>query len=102
MWPIYLTTFLLVQLGRVWVIATLGKYWNTKIIVLPGSNIVAKGPFKYIKHPNYLIVTIELIVIPLLFQAYITAIVYFILNQVILAIRIPMEEKALREHTDFQ
>ena len=100
-WPFFLAVFILVQLARVWVIASLGKYWNTKIIVLPNIQVVAKGPFKYVRHPNYLIVTIELIVIPLIFQAYFTAIIFFVLNQVILAIRIPAEEKALRENTDY-
>lgn len=101
-WPFFLTLFILVQLGRVWVISSLGRFWNTKIIVLPGAKTVKKGPFKYIKHPNYLIVTIELLVIPLLFQAYITASVFFILNQVILMVRIPIEERALRENTDYE
>lgn len=100
-WVLLLFVFLLAQAARVWVIFTLGKFWNTKIIVLPGAKSVNKGLFKYIKHPNYLIVTIELIVIPLIFQAYWTAVIFFILNQLILAVRIPAEEKALREHTDY-
>ncbi|MFK4997793.1 isoprenylcysteine carboxylmethyltransferase family protein [Bacillus sp. N9] len=68
--------FIMTQLARIWVIVTLGKYWNTKIIVLPGAQIVKEGPFKYVKHPNYIIVTIELLVIPLLCQAYITALIF--------------------------
>lgn len=100
-WLILLSCFIFVQLARVWVIASLGKYWNTKIIVLPGIHVVKKGPFKYIKHPNYLIVTIELIILPLLFQTYITLVVFFILNQLILAVRIPLEESALRANTDY-
>ena len=100
-WPFLLILFIIVQLARVWVISSLGRFWNTKIIVLPGAKMVKKGPFKYMKHPNYLIVTIELLVIPLLFQAYVTASVFFILNHVILMVRIPMEEKALKENTDY-
>lgn len=100
-WPLLLIFFIIVQIGRVWVISSLGKYWNTKIIVLPGAEVVKKGPFKYMRHPNYFIVTIELLVIPLLFQAYVTACVFFILNQVILMVRIPLEERALKENTDY-
>ncbi|MCM3109323.1 isoprenylcysteine carboxyl methyltransferase family protein [Lederbergia lenta] len=100
-WVILLFIFLIIQTARIWVILSLGKYWNTKIIVLPGSNIVSKGPFQLIKHPNYLIVTIELIILPLMFQAYLTMIAFFFLNQIILAIRIPIEEQALRENTDY-
>ncbi|WP_244943857.1 isoprenylcysteine carboxyl methyltransferase family protein [Siminovitchia fortis] len=93
-WKPLLVIFLLAQAARIWIISTLGKYWNTKIIVLPGAKPVKKGPFKYIKHPNYLIVTIELVIIPLIFQAYITAGAFFVLNQLILAVRIPAEEKS--------
>ncbi|MBS4176618.1 isoprenylcysteine carboxyl methyltransferase family protein [Lederbergia citrea] len=100
-WIGFIILFGIVQIGRIWVIATLGKFWNTKIIVLPGIKVVAKGPFKYVKHPNYIIVTIELLVIPLMFNAYLTAALFFILNQLILAIRIPAEEKALKENTDY-
>ncbi|WP_349305498.1 isoprenylcysteine carboxylmethyltransferase family protein [Bacillus sp. FJAT-50079] len=100
-WMILLLIFIITQCIRIWVITTLGKYWNTKIIVLPGAHIVKTGPFKYVKHPNYIIVTIELLVIPLLCQAYITAIIFFLLNQWILAVRIAAEEKALREHTNY-
>lgn len=101
LWPTFIFLFIAAQMARIWVITSLGKYWNTKIIVLPGIEVVAKGPFKYVKHPNYLIVTIELLVIPLLFGAYVTAIVFFILNQIILRVRIPVEEKALRENTNY-
>lgn len=100
-WPYLLFIFFIVQIARIWVISSLGKYWNTKIIVLPGAEIVQSGPFKYIKHPNYCIVTIELLIIPIMFQAYVTAIVFLILNQLILAVRIPAEEKALRKHTNY-
>ncbi|SDJ68261.1 isoprenylcysteine carboxyl methyltransferase family protein [Sediminibacillus albus] len=90
-----LAVFLLSQLFRMWCIASLGKFWNTKIIILPGAELVSKGPYRFIKHPNYLIVLIELIVIPLLFHTYITAIVFPVLHLLLLKIRIPEEEKAL-------
>lgn len=101
LWPLLLSLFALLQIARIWVIFTLGKYWNTKIIVLPGATIVSKGPFRFLKHPNYIIVTLELLILPLMFNAYITAIVFFFLNQWILSIRIPLEEKALKENTDY-
>src|SRR5699024_611241 len=83
------------QLGRVWCITTLGRFWNTKIIVLPRVALIKKGPYKYVKHPNYIIVAIELFVIPLLFGAYITTVIFPILHLLLLRIRIPSEEKAL-------
>ncbi|MGE8204267.1 isoprenylcysteine carboxyl methyltransferase family protein [Heyndrickxia sp. NPDC080065] len=100
-WLIWFSFFLITQIGRVWVISSLGRYWNTKIIVLPNANIVSKGPYKYLKHPNYLIVTIELIIIPIMFNAYITLICFFILNQIILSIRIPFEEQVLLNKTNY-
>ncbi|MBW8349035.1 hypothetical protein K0H71_06125 [Bacillus sp. IITD106] len=101
-WPIFLFIFIVAQIARIWVIMTLGKYWNTKIIVLPGIKVVKKGPFKYVKHPNYIIVTIELFVIPMIFNLYITAISFLVLNQIILRVRIPIEENALRENTNYK
>jgi methyltransferase len=89
--------FLLTQMARVWCIRSLGKFWNTKIIVLPGSSLVKKGPYKYVKHPNYIIVGVELLIIPLLFGAYITAVIFPILHLLLLRVRIPCEEKALNK-----
>lgn len=99
LWPFWLFLFILTQTGRVWALTSLGKYWNTKIIVLPKSDVVVKGPYKYMRHPNYVIVTLEFLIIPFLFQAYLTAIVFSLLNIWILSIRIPQEEKALNELT---
>jgi methyltransferase len=100
-WPLLLFGFILVQLIRIWVLATLGKYWNTKIIVLAGANVITKGPYRFIKHPNYFVVAIELVIIPLLFNAYLTASLFTILNVIMLMIRIPVEEKALKELTEY-
>jgi len=82
--------------------SSLGKYWNTKIIVLPHAQVVRRGPYRYIKHPNYFVVTIEFVVIPLLFEAYFTACLFTILNGLILSIRIPEEEKALKTLTEYE
>lgn len=90
-----LMIFILLQIGRVWCIWALGKFWNTKIIVIPGVLCIKKGPYKYLKHPNYLIVGMELFIIPLLFQAYLTAIVFPLLHLLLLKVRIPEENRAL-------
>jgi methyltransferase len=101
-WLPLFVLFISLQLMRVWVISSLGRYWNTKILVLPGANVVKKGPFHLIRHPNYVVVTCEIIVIPLLFGAYFTAVIFTILNIIILSVRIPKEEAALREVTDYK
>lgn len=94
-WPFLLLLFFFAQLMRIWIISSLGKHWNTKIIVLPGSPLVKKGPYRFFKHPNYAVVAVEFIVIPLLFQAYVTAVLFSLLNLAVLAVRIPAEEEAL-------
>ncbi|MEH7441628.1 isoprenylcysteine carboxylmethyltransferase family protein [Bacillus sp. JJ1122] len=101
-WPILLPLFLFTQVMRMWALTSLGKFWNTKIIILPGAEIVKKGPYKIIKHPNYLIVTLELIIIPLIFNAFFTLALFTFLNIVILSIRIPAEERALSELTKYE
>jgi methyltransferase len=101
LWPIWLTLFLIAQSGRIWVIRSLGKHWNTKIIVVPDADVVIKGPYKYFKHPNYIIVATEIIVISLLFNAYYTAVIFSLLNVWMMTVRIPLEEKALKEHTEY-
>ncbi|MGG1482606.1 isoprenylcysteine carboxylmethyltransferase family protein [Peribacillus castrilensis] len=101
LWPIWLTLFLIAQSGRIWVIRSLGKHWNTKIIVVPDADVVIKGPYKFLKHPNYIIVATEILVISLLFNAYYTAIIFSLLNVWMMMVRIPLEEKALKEHTEY-
>ncbi|PLR79605.1 hypothetical protein CVD25_11795 [Bacillus canaveralius] len=100
-WPLLLVLFLITQAGRIWALTSLGRYWNTKIIVLPGSEVVKKGPYQFMKHPNYVIVSLELLIVPLLFDAYITALLFSMLNALILSIRIPAEEKALKDLTEY-
>jgi methyltransferase len=101
-WMIPFVLFLIAQVIRVWAITSLGVFWNTKIILLPGAEVVAKGPYRFIRHPNYLVVTLELLVIPLIFGAYVTALLFTILNILMLRVRIPAEEKALMELTDYE
>ncbi|MET3696057.1 15-methylpalmitoyl-4-hydroxy-2-pyrone 4-O-methyltransferase [Bacillus oleivorans] len=101
LWSYSLVMFIGLQGIRIWVIRTLGKYWNTKILVIPNARIVKKGLYKWIKHPNYLIVTLELLTIPFIFQAYLTLVLFFVLNQIILSIRIPLEEQVLKQWTNY-
>ncbi|MBU8906379.1 isoprenylcysteine carboxyl methyltransferase family protein [Desertibacillus haloalkaliphilus] len=101
-WWFPLLLFGAAQLARAWSLSSLGVFWNTRIIVLPGAEVIAKGPYRFMKHPNYVIVATELIALPLLFQAYVTAVVFTILNAVMMIIRIPIEERALMEATNYQ
>jgi methyltransferase len=87
--------FLILQLGRAWVLATLGRRWTTRIIVLPGEPLVARGPFRFVRHPNYLIVAGEIAVLPLAFGLWQVALIFTLLNAVVLAVRIRAEERAL-------
>ena len=97
-----LSIFIFCQIFRIWVLTSLGPFWNTKIMVLPGAEVVIKGPYRYIKHPNYLVVALEILALPLIFQAYFTALVFSLLNAcLLLGVRIPTEEQALRERTDY-
>lgn len=95
--PYIFVLFLLTQLVRVWCVLSLGRFWNTRIIILPGRSLISRGPYKYVKHPNYLIVGIEFFIIPLLFGAYITAALFPILHLLLMKVRIPLENKALAE-----
>lgn len=99
---VFLVMFLCVQGLRVWCLTSLGSFWNTKIIILPGANVVTKGPYKYLRHPNYLVVSMEIALLPLMFEAYFTAICFTILNAIMLSIRIPTEERALKEATNYE
>lgn len=87
--------FAMLQLGRVWVIATLGDRWTTRIIVMPGAPLVRTGPYRFLRHPNYLIVTLEIAVLPMVFGLWGIALVFSLLNAVILTVRIRAENRAL-------
>jgi len=86
---------------RYWCILTLGVFWNARILVLPGAKAVRRGPYRFLRHPNYLAVTLEFAVLPLLMRAPLTLIVFSLANLVILRRRIRFEEQALRECTDW-
>jgi methyltransferase len=90
-----LSVALLAQGLRWWVIVTLGGRWSTRIIVLPGAPPVVGGPYRFLAHPNYLAVVVELLAVPLIGGALVTAVLATLGNAALLAIRIPAEEQAL-------
>jgi methyltransferase len=96
-WPVLLALFLLVQPLRYWAIFSLGEYWNTRILVVPGTKLVRRGPYRYLRHPNYVVVAAEIFTFPLIFGAWITAVVFSIINTGVLYMRIKRENRALAE-----
>ncbi len=100
--PLLFVLFIVLQAFRVWTIRSLGIFWNTKIIILPGAKVVKRGPFRYLRHPNYVVVAMEILFIPLMFNAYWTAIIFTVLNALLLRfVRIPAEEEALSIQSDY-
>ena len=95
LWPLWLGIFLLAQGLRVWSILSLGRLWNTRIIVIPGLKPVVRGPYRHIRHPIYVAVVVELLVIPIMCGAYWTAALFSALNALVLRIRVREEERAL-------
>lgn len=95
--PWLLGGFAVLQLGRVWVIASLGGRWTTRIVVLPSAPLVRRGPYRWLRHPNYLIVALEIAVLPAAFGAWDLAMVFGALNGAALAWRIRAENAALAE-----
>lgn len=97
-WYIFAVIFILAQVLRYWAIKSLGIFWNTKIIVLKGSEPVKKGPYRYIRHPNYTAVAAEILTLPLIFSCYFTAMIFTILNLFVLRRRIKIERAALLQN----
>nr|WP_246401407.1 isoprenylcysteine carboxylmethyltransferase family protein [Jiangella mangrovi] len=83
------------QALRWWCIATLGHQWNTRVIVVPGLPLVAGGPYRWLRHPNYVAVVVEGFALPLVHSAWITAVVFTLLNAGLLAVRLSVENAAL-------
>ena len=90
---VFLILFALLLLFKFWALSSLGKYWNTKIFRVPGAGPVKKGPYKLFKHPNYFIVVCEIAIIPTVFHLYYTAIIFTVLNAIMLTVRIRVENK---------
>jgi methyltransferase len=91
----WLALFVLLQLGRIWVIATLGERWTTRVIVLPDAPLVTRGPYRFVNHHNYVVVVGEIAVLPLVFWLWQVAAIFTVLNAVALTIRIREENRAL-------
>lgn len=87
--------FAALQVARVWVLLSLGQHWTTRVITVPGAPLVSRGPYRYLRHPNYAIVTAEIAVLPLIFGAWEIAIIYSLLNLALLRHRIRIENEAL-------
>jgi methyltransferase len=93
-WPL-LGLFAALQLARLWVIATLGRRWTTRIIVLPGAPLIRAGPYRWLRHPNYAVVAAEIAVLPLAFGAIRLALLFSVADAALLARRIRIEDRAL-------
>lgn len=86
----------ILQVARYWTIVSLGRYWTTRVIVVPGAPAVRRGPYRFMRHPNYAIVAGEIAVLPLVFGAWRIALVFSVLNAALLAHRIRVEDAARR------
>ncbi len=95
-----LALVLVSQALRWWCIATLGHRWNTRVIVVPDLPLVTTGPYRWFSHPNYVAVVVEGFALPLVHTAWVTAVVFTVLNAVLLTVRIRVENKALRQLPD--
>jgi methyltransferase len=92
----WLAVFAAAQIMRLWVLMTLGPRWTTRIIVLPGTSLVVDGPYRFLRHPNYAIVALEMATLPLAFGLPAYAIAFSLLNAIVLSVRIRAENAALR------
>ncbi len=93
-WPLF-GLFAVLQLARLWVLVSMGRYWTTRVLTLPGAPLVRRGPYRWVRHPNYLIVVGEIAVLPLIFGAWQIALVFSVANAILLAWRIRIEDAAL-------
>ena len=99
--PLWLAVFLGLQVARVWVLTTLGARWTTRIIVVPGERLVARGPYRFVNHPNYLVVIGEIAVLPLCLGLPWVALLFSALNAALLMVRIRAENSGLKQaHRD--
>jgi methyltransferase len=91
----WLALFVLIEFARIWVLASLGTRWTTRIIVLPSAPLVRRGPYRWVNHPNYLVVIAEIAVLPLVFGMPQIALLFTLLNAAVLTIRVREENRAL-------
>jgi len=93
--PVYVFAFILLEVGRSWVLASLGRRWTTRIIVLPGVPLIRTGPYRFLRHPNYVVVAGELVVVPLALGLPLYALLFFLIYACVIAVRIRAENAAL-------
>ena len=93
-WP-WLAILLLMQAARLWCILSLGPWWTTRIITVPGAPLVRRGPYRFMRHPNYAVVVVEIAALPMMFGAWRIALIFSLCNAALLAWRIRVEERAL-------
>lgn len=93
-WPV-IAAYLVVQAGRIWVILTLGRYWTTRVIDMPQAPMVRTGPYRWLRHPNYVVVVLEVALLPLAFGAWEIALFFSAANVAVLAWRLRLENAAL-------
>ena len=93
--PAWLVVFGLLQAARLWVILTLGRFWTTRVITLAGAPLIRRGPYRFLRHPNYLVVTLEIAVLPLTFGWPWQALIFSVLNGLLLRHRMRLEATAL-------
>ena len=101
--PVYwslIGLYLVVQLGRIWVLTSLGRYWTTRVIDMPDTPLVRRGPYRWIKHPNYVVIALEIAILPLAFGAWQIALIFSIANFAVLAWRLRIEDSALQARRD--
>jgi len=89
--------YLLLQLARVWVISTLGRFWTTRIVSLPGAPLVKTGPYRFVRHPNYWVASLEIAILPLAFGQVGVAVGFSVLNALLIAWRVRVEERFLTD-----
>lgn len=98
----WLAAYLLIQMLRVWVMVSLGKYWTTKIIAVPHAPLITHGPYKFLRHPNYVVVVLEIAVLPLVIGAWPLAAAFSVLNAGALWVRITAENASLDQRSNDQ
>jgi methyltransferase len=91
-----LAVFCGLQAARIWVVVSLGPFWTTRILTLPGAPLVRRGPYRYLRHPNYVVVVGEIAVLPLAFGAPVIAVIFTLLNAALLFVRIRVENATLK------
>jgi methyltransferase len=92
---LWVVVYAVLQAGRAWVLATLGRRWTTRVFIVPGETLVAKGPYRFVSHPNYVVVVLEIFLTPLAFGLWGVSLVFGIANLLLLAWRIRVENRAL-------